>query len=635
MRKPFTARRLTMNTTHRMCWLSQAGKVVIRAAALASIGLVINSAVVHSSAAQLPPPEFSLKDENSVDLLSFGLYLNLTDLSIGSKEHPLTHTIFSGPLPDSWAGYVVRDSFSAYLDSPWTPSCGGIGIHPYFNVIFGNVSEYFPGCFTNQTAAASPTGSTLTGNNYTRRDGTIIVFPQPVFNLQGFTYSTPNQILYPDGRVLTYGYCADGPAAGMLCTVTRSDGMQLKYNYTTLPSGYLANASVTAINNAYEYCNPTASACSLTMTWPTVTYSWSVPASGVGTILTVTDPVGRQTRYTQDGKARTVGIKLPSSASADNITYTYCDSSSNWCSKFTSAVDLRYQNWVQSVTRDGQTWNYSGDPGLTTPNACGIAVYSATNPAGDFKKVSLNYCFPGTGGSYLPGYSPFIQLEEGSGTKFNTGVNYPILGGLIKNAVKSEGNITQYTWDSRGNITQETLFPKPGSPLAQVPLSANYDTTCTVPVKCNKPNWVKDGNGNETDYMYDPTHGGMLTATLPPDANGIRPQTRYTYTQRYAWVLNASGAYVQSAAPIWVAASESYCRTSRAASSTGTTPCIVAGDEVVKTYEYGPNSGPNNLFLRGVAVTADAATHRTCYGYDRLGNRISETQPAAGLTSCP
>jgi YD repeat-containing protein len=176
-------------------------------------------------------------------------------------------------------------------------------------------------------------------------------------------------------------------------------------------------------------------------------------------------------------------------------------------------------------------------------------------------------------------------------------------------------------------------IPKVGSPLTQVTLSANYDSACTIPVKCNKPNWVKDGLLNETDYKYDPTHGGVLTATLPADSNGIRPQTRYTYTQRLAWVLNASGAYVQSAAPIWVLATESNCRTS-AASSTGT-GCTVAGDEVVKTYEYGPDAGPNNLFLRGMAVTADGVTHRTCYGYDPRGKKISETEPAAGLTSCP
>ncbi|NCP12216.1 MAG: hypothetical protein GW859_09770, partial [Sphingomonadales bacterium] len=58
-------------------------------------------------------------------------------------------------------------------------------------------------------------------------------------------------------------------------------------------------------------------------------------------------------------------------------------------------------------------------------------------------------------------------------------------------------------------------------------------------------------------------------------------------------------------------------------------------DEVVTDYDYGPNSGPNNLWLRGVAVTADGTTLRTCYGYDANGRKISETQPNANLGSCP
>ena len=173
--------------------------------------------------------------------------------------------------------------------------------------------------------------------------------------------SGPLQVVYPDGRVLTYNYCSSGPAAGLICSVTRSDGLQLKYNYTTV-SGYLTWGSIVAINNAYEYCNPTAPTCTLTHAWPTVTYSWSGQAPGVGfaSILTVTDAAGRQTRYSQDSKGRTVGIKLPSSATADDLTYSYCDSSSNWCSTFLSPYNNSYQNYVQSVVRDGHTWTYVG-----------------------------------------------------------------------------------------------------------------------------------------------------------------------------------------------------------------------------------------------------------------------------------
>jgi YD repeat-containing protein len=64
-----------------------------------------------------------------------------------------------------------------------------------------------------------------------------------------------------------------------------------------------------------------------------------------------------------------------------------------------------------------------------------------------------------------------------------------------------------------------------------------------------------------------------------------------------------------------------------------------AADEVIADYDYGPNSGPNNLWLRGQVATATdggaATSLRTCYRYDGLGRRISETQPEANLGSCP
>lgn len=107
---------------------------------------------------------------------------------------------------------------------------------------------------------------------------------------------------------------------------------------------------------------------------------------------------------------------------------------------------------------------------------------------------------------------------------------------------------------------------------------------------------------------------------------------RYTYAQRYAWYKNSSGTVVQAATPIWVLTMEKTCRVG--ATLADGSGCVIANDEVIKTYEYGPTSGANNLFLRGVAVTADGTTLRTCFGYDMYGNRISETSPKAGLPSC-
>jgi YD repeat-containing protein len=52
-------------------------------------------------------------------------------------------------------------------------------------------------------------------------------------------------------------------------------------------------------------------------------------------------------------------------------------------------------------------------------------------------------------------------------------------------------------------------------------------------------------------------------------------------------------------------------------------------------YDYGPDAGPNNLLLRGTSVSADGTALRTCYGYDPLGRKVSETRPGAQLAACP
>jgi YD repeat-containing protein len=145
---------------------------------------------------------------------------------------------------------------------------------------------------------------------------------------------------------------------------------------------------------------------------------------------------------------------------------------------------------------------------------------------------------------------------------------------------------------------------------------------------------MKDGKGKETNYTYHQPSGQVATITQPADKNGVRPQTRYTYEQKYATFKDATGTLKRGLTPVWLLTKESKCMVG-AGSSTG---CVNGGDdEVVTTYGYGPTSGANNLLLRSVKVSIKSATQSrlTCYSYDDLGNRISETKPRAGLFSCP
>jgi hypothetical protein len=219
--------------------------------------------------------------------------------------------------------------------------------------------------------------------------------------------------------------------------------------------------------------------------------------------------------------------------------------------------------------------------------------------------------------------------------------------GKLQSVTSPEGIKSSPTYDTYMNIWSLQRTAKPGSALASTTQSATYDCMANL-AACNKPLTTTDAKGNVSTYTYDPTHGGILIATSPavvPNGAGsaVAPVKRYAYVQRYAWVSNGAGGYVHGGAQMWLLASEKTCRST--ATNLSTDSCAGgANDEVVTAYDYGPDSGPNNLLLRGTTVTAvtpNAAgtlvstTLRSCYGYDAQGNKISETKPRANLSVCP
>jgi RHS repeat-associated protein len=146
----------------------------------------------------------------------------------------------------------------------------------------------------------------------------------------------------------------------------------------------------------------------------------------------------------------------------------------------------------------------------------------------------------------------------------------------------------------------------------------------------NKPLSMTDAKGNVTSFTYAPEHGGVLTETGPA-VNGVTPQKRYFYGQRYARLpADIAGP------PVWLLHNISTCRTGNPHPS-GAGCALGAADEVVTSFDYGPDRWGTNLELLGQDVTADGLTLRTCFAYDGLGRKISETSPngTAGLAWCP
>lgn len=185
------------------------------------------------------------------------------------------------------------------------------------------------------------------------------------------------------------------------------------------------------------------------------------------------------------------------------------------------------------------------------------------------------------------------------------------------------------SYDARGNRTLRTYEASDDSSL--ISIEAHFPDACGNMIFCNKPEWTEDARDNRTDYEYDPVHGGVTKVTKPADNNGVRPQVRYYYEQRYAWLKTSAGGYARASAPVWVLTQEEYCRTTVAV---GNGCGGGASDEVVTTYDYGPDAGPNNLWLLGKTVTSEGESLTTCYTYNVFGDLLSETTPNANLSAC-
>ena len=202
-----------------------------------------------------------------------------------------------------------------------------------------------------------------------------------------------------------------------------------------------------------------------------------------------------------------------------------------------------------------------------------------------------------------------------------------------ENTNATQGPYSEYTYDLEGNLTETRTVAKSGSGLADIVTTAQFPTSCSNFKTCHKPVWIRDANNNQTDYTYDSTHGGVLTETGPAVSAGVRSQRRYTYTQLYPKILNASGVLVNST-PVWRLTKTSSCRTATVANPAS---CVGTDQETVTEYEY----GTNNLLMTKMTVRAGnanvlvaaSATNvwaTTTYSYDDIGNRIMVDGPLPG-----
>lgn len=297
----------------------------VRLARLAPASLAISlmaftALLAEDAAAQgLPPPEpYQVVDANGVSLTT------------GSFSSP-AHRISIGP---DQGGL----SFSAHYDSgvrDWRYSTFGALVKeqkPHSNLQWVSVtvmgaSGTFLRTATGPYVRFDGDGELSASDVYTALDGSVAAFNSGIdavvpYNANAGAIATLTRL---DGEVITYHYSIKPGTSriGRLQSVTNNRGYQIHLQYASnaADSDWQRLVKVTALNNAVDPCVPTASSCTFTQTWPSLTFAQASPAPGT-VEQTVTDALGRATRYSLNN-GLLYHIRRPSQPNLDTLDITY------------------------------------------------------------------------------------------------------------------------------------------------------------------------------------------------------------------------------------------------------------------------------------------------------------------------
>ncbi|RDC58918.1 hypothetical protein HME9302_00094 [Alteripontixanthobacter maritimus] len=605
-----------------------------------------------------PPPENWSIAGGNVDLRTGSYVYSQTDLSLGGAGGLSLDRIVSTGLKgyqDAFGSFAHNWDIFATYKQHYSGDMGNPDISDRLMIWRGGRPETFehmgPAGTQSYVEISRASGGRITAYSplqYTAADGTVITFGNGGCTFDYGTCHYASQVQNPDGTRITLSY--DTAPSGTqnskrLRRITSNRGYTIVLEYTAQNARNVIRKA--CIYNLAVAAAPSNNICD-TAAARTTSYTYTYFNNRVR-MTSATDASGKvwQFSHVMSGENVVQGFRRPGE-SVDWLTNTIANEKTPIYGENGAVIrqdhpDGSFFNYTYFLMPQSAHGENQIEPRPITGGRYTDANGTAFSATHEFPLVPLQW------NEALSGPTPWVWVNElqyqmTPGPAWVTASNgqtitndycdrvalqtYPdeCYVTWLQKQTDPEGNWREYYYLGRPKrVTRVEHHPKPNSTEAVRVETAVYGCSA-APCKAS-PTRITDAKGAQTDYTYDLTHGGVLTKTAPADASGVRPQTRYTYAQRHA--RDASGAALSP--PVWVLASESYCRTS---SASGNGCAAGASDQVVTVYDYGPTSGPNNLWLRGTAVTADGQTLRTCFGYDAFGQKISETQPKGNAGSC-
>jgi len=474
--------------------LSGAGTVML---------LAVASAAATAGDTPYAAPERQFTDINGVDLGTSHFVKSVTLLTIGD---PTNGGLAWGP-----STTYRSDNYSGSIQY-WGNNIGGTFHQDYTKIKIDGIAAQYQGDCAIRCHPMTDNPTTFSYKSgywiYTIADGTVYKFDaintpddtQPANSVVQFIGKLLS-ITKPNGVTTNIYYDVQAGCTKSNCyrvrSVVSNVGFALKYDYSA-PDDYGLPKKIWAVNTLAHTCDATVTSCD--------NYDNYVSINGD----VRTDSMGNATE-----QHIVAGNRGPAG---------YQEFVTNYKSPTGNFVDAAYDAYgrVLSLTNPTGTWTYSySDNSLSLYQTRTNRTITVKDPAGNvFLQANVYKAF---------GDVIFTQdaLDRVTNIRYIDAISdvYERISGKTY----PEGNFVNYNFDSRANVTSVTTTPKANSGLAAVTIYAGYDSTCSNPKTCNKPNWTKDAKGNQTDYTYDATSGEVATVTLPADNNGLRRRTYNTY----------------------------------------------------------------------------------------------------------
>ena len=579
---------------------------LLSTSALLPIALLAN----HASAQTLtvdPPPVRAPLDENGVDLSSGAIASPSSSLAIGG-EGGLVHTRYR--VPNGWRhNYILSISDGTLANGTQTRKVQIGGSRRDFQ----RIGTAWKGMNGERGTLAEDTN----GYTFTDSGGTVYRFDKGlVSNYESYyepVSAVGTSILHPDGQKTTLSYRGGSYVLnlGMGITITlytirlqsvaTNTGYQLKFAYATNTAtdqtvdAWYRISRVTALNNAVEYCNPAADSCAFANPWPYLAYSEQ--ASGNDRIESISDALGRQSRFRSDAAQRLTGVQRPSEADFGTVISYHGDSR-------VSAVRHKGATAADDYQRT-YSWSLSGD-----------LLTATSNDVLGRQRQTVSSVSEGT-----------IRIDRDASLN-ETRYSYDAQGRLL-DVIGPEGNKVLYGRDARGRVTAIRRKPKTGSSDSDILTYASYQAinsagNCTFAVTCDSPLTTTDANGNVTNYTWNNQTGALTQVMLPADPQNRRAQRDLVYARFNARVRNASGALVTVADGVDKLVSTSSCRSAAT--------CDNTANEHETIVSYDPAVVPNLLPVSVTNRSGDGAiAATTAYTYTNLGQVATADGPLPGV----